>query len=244
MAGGIIRLDEGWHLDAGRHLDELTNHPPVLPAPQERQKGIKHMDYIPRKRGDRYLWWKNMRDSIETVGPDFGLSAGEITATKDLAIGVVAAMEEADAAEAALEGKRAGEQTTSSTNEKVLRMKVRNWKSTPGFVGSESEGTLKLVGPESDFDPMTFKSVVTLRIVGQHIRVDFTKSECDNVVVYCRVRPSATWVRLGTDSRTPYYDTNPLANPDVPEVREYMVMGMIDNVEIGVPSDIVSIVFG
>ena len=43
--------------------------------------------------------------------------------------------------------------------------------------------------------------------------------------------------------RGPYYDTNPLANLAVPEVREYMVMGMIDNVENGLPSDIVSIVF-
>jgi hypothetical protein len=43
--------------------------------------------------------------------------------------------------------------------------------------------------------------------------------------------------------RGPYYDTNPLANLAVPEVREYMVMGMIDNEEIGLPSDIVSIVF-
>ena len=245
MADGIIRFDEGWHLDAGWRLDQVINNPPVVPAPvlPTHQKGIKHMDFIPRKRGDRYLWFKNLRDSIETEGPKFALAAGEITATKDLAAAAVTAMEETNAAEAALDGKRAAEKTTAGASEKALRMKFRNWKSTPGFVGSESEGVLQLVGPASDFDPLTFKSVVKLSIVGEHIRVDFTKDECDNVVVYCRLRGSATWTRLGTDGRTPYYDTNPLANPAVPEVREYMVMGMIDNEEIGLPSDIVSIVF-
>lgn len=243
MAGGIIKLDDGWNLDAGWHLDQIVSGPPALPVLPGRKKGLKLMDFIPNKRGDRYLWWKNIRDSIETEGPNFGLTAGEITATKDLATAVVAAMEATNEAQAALEGSRAAEKTTVGANEAALRMKIRNWKSTPGFVGSSSESVLQLVGPADGFDASTFKSVVKLSIVGGQIRVDFTKGGCDNVVVYCRLRGSSTWTRLGTDGRSPYYDTNPLANAAVPEVREYMVMGMIDNEEVGVPSDIVSIVF-
>lgn len=73
------------------------------------------------------------------------------------------------------------------------------------------------------------------------IRVDFTKKGVDAVAVYCRLRGTAAWVKIGTDSGSPYYDTAPPANANVPEVREYMGMGVLDDVEIGLPRDIVSI---
>ena len=34
-----------------------------------------------------------------------------------------------------------------------------------------------------------------------------------------------------------------LANPAVPEVREYMARGVVDDVEIGLDSDIIEVVF-
>ena len=45
------------------------------------------------------------------------------------------------------------------------------------------------------------------------------------------------------DTEAPYYDTRPLAQPGVPEVREYKVRGMVADDEIGQSSDIVSLTF-
>ena len=246
MPDGIIRLDEGWHLDAGLHLDQPPNLPPGVPLPvlPKPQPGTKHMDFMPNKRSDKYLWWKNIHDTIEAQGPLFGLSVTEIANIKALAAAVIANMDATDDAKSALGGARAAETTTLGTNEAAIRMKIRNWKSTPGFTGSSSEGVLRVVGPVSSFDPLTFKPELKLSIVGGHIRVDFIKDECDSLAVYCRLRGTSTWTKLGLDTRSPYFDTNPLANPNVPEVREYMAMGVIDDIEIGLPSDIVSIVFG
>ncbi len=42
----------------------------------------------------------------------------------------------------------------------------------------------------------------------------------------------------------PYVDTAPLAVANVPEVREYMGRGVINDVEIGLDSDIASLTFG
>lgn len=245
MANGIIRMDQGWKLDAGHRFDQ----PPVLPPPAgpvpgpgqpQKQKG-KHMDWLPRKRAERLLWWKNLRDNIDVEGPKMGLSAAEITAAKDLAIEQIAAMEATDAAQAALDGARATETALSNTNNAAIRASVRNWKTRPLFPTSGSEGVLKLVGADTDFDPNTYKPPLKVSIVGAQIKLDFIKGECDSVAVYCRLRGAAAWTRLGTDSSSPYYDTHPLANPAVPEVREYFVRGIIDDVEIGVASDIVSI---
>ena len=63
-------------------------------------------------------------------------------------------------------------------------------------------------------------------------------------MVYCRLRGSTGWNKLGIDTSSPYYDTHPLATPGVAETREYMLRAILDDVEIGQPSDIISIVIG
>lgn len=246
MADGIIRLDEGWHLDAGWHLDQPAPLPPALPVPVRPKptKGIKHMDFIPNKRAELKAWWTNLKDNGTVELAKINLAAPDITAAVATATDQVAKMQATDDAEAALAAARAMEKTAAQSNEAAIRLAIRNWKTNPAYAASGIEGSLKLKGPESGFDPATFKSVLKLSIVGGQIRVDFTKGGCDSVAVYCRLRGTQGWTKLGTDSRSPYYDTNPLANPTVPETREYMGMGVLDDVEIGLPSDIVSIVFG
>jgi type II secretory pathway pseudopilin PulG len=172
------------------------------------------------------------------------LAAPDITAAVATATNQVAKMQATDDAEAALAAARSMEKSATISNEQTIRAAVRNWKTLSAYPGSGVEGSLKLKGAEDGFDPATFKSVLKLSIMGGHIRVDFSKEKCDSVVVYCRLRGTQGWTKLGNDSRSPYYDTAPLANPNVPETREYMGMGVIDDVEIGLPSDIVSIVFG
>ncbi|MFM2168541.1 MAG: hypothetical protein RIS79_2912 [Verrucomicrobiota bacterium] len=70
------------------------------------------------------------------------------------------------------------------------------------------------------------------------------KSEADGVVVYCRLRGSPGWNKLGIDTSTPYFDTNPPAQAGVPETRAYQVRAILDDQEIGQMSDIVSLVIG
>jgi hypothetical protein len=53
------------------------------------------------------------------------------------------------------------------------------------------------------------------------------------VNVYMRVQGTSVWILLGRDTRSPYIDITPLAHPGTPEVREYRVRGVIDDVEIG-----------
>jgi hypothetical protein len=53
------------------------------------------------------------------------------------------------------------------------------------------------------------------------------------VNVYMRRQGVAPWTFLGRDNRSPYIDTTPLAEAGTPDVREYRVRGVIDDVEIG-----------
>jgi hypothetical protein len=244
MPSGIIRLDAGWKLDANHRFDQ----PPVLPgmpkpgAARSTPKRPTAMDYIPTKRAPRRLWLQNLSDQLVTEGPKAGMTAGEATALKTIVDAHIAKMDATDAAQAALDGAR--ETEAQSTAIADIRTAVRRLKTNSAYTGSGVEGTLQLRGPESGFEPGTFKPTSKVSISGGQIRIDFTKGEADGVVVYCRLRGSPGWNKLGIDTASPYFDTNPPATPGVPETREYMVRAILDDVEIGQPSDIISLVFG
>ena len=201
------------------------------------------MDYVPNKRNDRYLWYKNLSDHIVAEAVKFGLSSTEATATKTLADGMIAKIEATNAADTALKGVRQIETTGEAAALPQLRGKVRNWKTLPTFPASGSEAVLKLKGSEVTFDASTYKPVITTSIDAGRIKIEFEKKGADGVAVYCRLRGTSTWRKIGTDTATPYFDTGPLANAAVPEVREYMARGLIVDDEIGLDSDIVSITF-
>lgn len=51
------------------------------------------------------------------------------------------------------------------------------------------------------------------------------------------------WTLLGMDTSSPYIDGRPLAVPTAPEVREYMLRGVISDAEVGLDSDVLSIIW-
>ena len=249
MADAIIKLDEGWLLDAGHRLDQPPNGTTVVvfPVPATKTKNKKgnqtvYNDFIPTKRGDRIQWWSNLKTKIPTAGPDIDLTPAEITAVENLATDELAKYAATDAAESALKGARQAEK--NSTNEATIRNQIRYWKTKAGFDTSTVPGELRLVGSNPGFDASSFKPKLTATLDGNQVKLDFTKGECDYLCIYTRLRGETGWTKLGIDTSSPYYDTRPLSNPGVPENREYMAMGVIDDVEVGLQSDIVNILFG
>jgi hypothetical protein len=66
------------------------------------------------------------------------------------------------------------------------------------------------------------------------------------VNVYVR-RPGAVagaegWRLLGRDNRPPFDDPTPPAEPGAPEAREYRILAVYNDQEVGQPSDIASVV--
>jgi len=86
--------------------------------------------------------------------------------------------------------------------------------------------------------------IVRPESVGGEIRLDWQKKGADAVHIYGRLRGQANWVLLGMDTSSPYIDGRPLAQPNVAEVREYMLRGVVEDVEIGLDSDVLNATWG
>lgn len=202
------------------------------------------MDMVPKKRNDRYLWYKNISENLVTEAPKFGLAAADATAAKANVDALLAAMEATTAAQLTLDGARSTERTVETSRLATLRLNIRNWKSQPGFAASGSEGVLRLKGSAvADFDPSTYKPMIKVSIEAGRVKVDFEKKGVDGLAIYRRLRGQTAWQRIGTDTEPPYFDTGALAQPNVPEVREYMARGLMADEEVGQDSDIVSITY-
>src|SRR5437763_985572 len=123
MSNGIIRLDEGWRFDEGHHFDQPPNVPRPAPPPVLKHKG-KHMDYVPRKRSDQYLWLKQISDNAVAQVALIGAPAGDGTAVKAAADDIIATMDTTDTASGVFDGARDNEETAQTAGLGVIRDRV------------------------------------------------------------------------------------------------------------------------
>ena len=60
--------------------------------------------------------------------------------------------------------------------------------------------------------------------------------------VYCRRKGQTVWMKVGVFTQSEVMDATPCAPPGQPEEREYQVRSVIKDVEIGIASDIETVI--
>ncbi|MDQ3804263.1 MAG: hypothetical protein M3416_10580 [Acidobacteriota bacterium] len=75
---------------------------------------------------------------------------------------------------------------------------------------------------------------------GGEVKIEFSKSGFDGVLIEGRRAGETTWSRLGTDNFSPYTDTRPPLETGKPEVREYRLRFLERDEPVGEWSDIIS----
>jgi hypothetical protein len=201
------------------------------------------MDFFPQKRSERYKWLKNISKNAQAEAAKIGAPPTDGTALKDAADAILGKMDATDAASRALDGARLSEQTDMDANMAVIRSIVRNWKTLSGYPSSGSEAVLAIKGGSAPVAGHDYKPVIHLTIEAGKVRLGFEKKGAEGLRFYGRVNGGA-WERLGEDYHPPYFDTRPLAQAGVPEIREYKARAILHDEEIGEDSDIVSITYG
>lgn len=124
-----------------------------------------------------------------------------------------------------------------------IRRDINNLKSTRGF--TEGDGrTLQVLGGADNFDPNTFKPVLSAVSASGRVTLTGRKLGADGLNLYSRRKGETTWKLIAAKrARFPFDDTAPPATPGQPEEREYRAAGVLGDDEIGEPSDIVSAIF-
>jgi len=137
----------------------------------------------------------------------------------------------------------ADKQTQMTTSIGGLRGEIAKWKTDAGMTDAISTD-LDIVGGTVAFNPDTYKQKLTAQVIGDHVQLKFPIGATDGAIINWRIKGQVAWKFLSRDTNSPYNDHTPLATPGVPEVREYQAFGVLNDEQIGQPSDIVSVTFG
>lgn len=200
-------------------------------------------DYIPSKRELRKAWLQNLSNKAAAQVVAAGGTAANATTLTTAADAVIAAYDATDTAKTAYEGKKAMEEDADATHLATIRTALTALKVLPNWKSSGADAELQASGSSSTFDPDTYKAEISVSIKGGMITLEFKKRGVDGLVIYSCLRGAQGWTKLGVDTSSPYIDGRPLAVAGVAETREYMARGIIDDVEVGLESDIVSLTY-
>jgi hypothetical protein len=212
--------------------------PDVFPS---EETGTIHMSYfIPPKRDDYRAWLLEFKDQIAIVGPGLGLTPERITAIQTTCTNQIRLIDEAKTAEdaATLATKKETEQRIITNA--ALQEEIKVIKASSAYGEAEAAALHIKSSKPSALDPATYKPTFKLHTTTNGNLLTWPKKGVDAMKVNWRIKGQPVFTHFGTFTGKSCLDSHPLATPHVPETREYQLIGMINDQEIGVPSDIQS----
>ncbi len=201
-------------------------------------------DYLPKSEGELIIWLANYNAKIPTQGLVVGLVAGDITVQTTANTSLITGVNDVEQSKADLKNEVAAKDATKFTALGSLRDQVRRIKTHPAY--SEAIGMdLGIIGTEDNQDMENSRPEITSCVAYPgYVRNKFKKNGFDAVNMYTRLKGSPISIFLARDTNRAYDDHRPLSVINTPETREDMCVGLIGDTEMGLPSDIVSVVFG
>lgn len=203
-------------------------------------------NYIPQDEGAESIWAQNFK--VEAAKPAnstaMGWDAATVTALTAAAQDVVDAIASKDAARNAYLAAVAAQDARLALGLGKIRPAVASGKKEATYTDAIGQA-LGVIGPEVTFDQGTYQAELrgVKALGGGVVEVRFGKARGQVQAVRVRMRRGgqAAFTTVGTAMRSPWVDHTPLAQPGVPEVRDYEVVAVINDVEVGLPSQIVQV---
>lgn len=205
-------------------------------------------DFVPSSYANLLLWLQNLAVKFTARGvTPLGLTAAEVTAIVGQINGLVYKVQAVIAAHTALDMAVADFnqlETSPTAGMPVVRSMIARIKKAPGYTAAIGE-EMEVISTDTPVDPDTVKPTITGEAMPGHVRIRGRKKGAKAMNIYRRLKGQTTWALVaGNRSKFPFDDDAPLAQPGVPETREYSVIGTISDAEVGLRSDIVSVTYG
>jgi hypothetical protein len=199
--------------------------------------------FFPKAESILVVWATNYQEKIATHATALGLTpaevATEVALCQTLIDTINAVNTQKNLYKAAIETRDAAINLQGGE----LRLEIARHKMTPGYTESIGQD-LGIIGTPTEFDPTTYKPEIIAELFGGNVRIRFRKNGVDGINIYRRQKGTSTFTFLSRATRSPFEHQSVLSEPNKPEHWEYRAFGVINDIEIGLASDIVEIVFG
>jgi hypothetical protein len=200
-------------------------------------------DFIPSRDADQTLWSKNLRAKIDVHGKALGFTPAQIKSMQSLCDEIVSASIETEKKHTEYKAQVAAAQAVRQRNFTALRKSAQLIKAQSSYSEAIGRDLGIARATASPLAPSSVKASGVAEARKGFVRIKWRKAGCDSVNIYMRRQGDAAWQLLGRDTHSPYDDATPLTRPEAPELREYRITPVRKDVEIGEPSDILSVMF-
>jgi hypothetical protein len=202
-------------------------------------------DFVPSNEGELIQWAGNIQGKIATYTSTFGLLPADLTAISNACNRISTDINNVTAADTTLANLVILKNNNKITDITILRAYANQFKAHNNFT-DDIGADLDIVGKKHNADLDTVKPKLKGKLTQQGAQLDFSKEKVlQGVNIYSCLKGTAGWEpKLAFDSSSPYIDNRAVATPGTPETREYKAVGVVSDEEVGVASDIVSVVVG
>ncbi|WP_310558880.1 hypothetical protein [Flavobacterium sp.] len=200
-------------------------------------------DFIPRSEGELAIWLGNYGTNSAIQGPAVGLTPAQIAAGVTSCNNIVTALSNVENKRTALNEALAHKETVKNTELQAIRSTAAKIKTNSGYTDAIGK-SLGIIGTDTAMDLAAYKPLIFAEQFGGFVRIKFTKKGVEGINIYHRKKGEPLWKFLARDTKSPYDDHIALGLEGQPEHWEYRAFGVMDDAEIGQPSDIVAIVYG
>jgi len=123
-----------------------------------------------------------------------------------------------------------------------LRLDIKRHKSAAGYTDAIGLA-LGIIGTDTEFDPNTYKPVITVEPFGNLVNIRFTKNGVNGINIYTRKKGDTNFKLLSRATKSPFKYQPAIDDSGKPIQWEFIAFGVIRDEEIGLPSDSVTFVF-
>ena len=198
--------------------------------------------YIPQNDARLVGWLENFQATAKARGKELGFDDAAIKAAADRAAALIAAIRND---EKLYTDWQAANSRTAELREESLPEFVRFLDRAATSDKWSAETASAFMASSSAPQPVrldaTFKPTFRASVQGGKVRILWTRGALDGVRIESRVGGELEWKPIGVDMRPPFDDPRPLPVKGASEMREYRLIGLHDDKDVGVPSDIVGI---
>ena len=198
------------------------------------------LDYFPTKLSDKKSWAGNYKSNIGTEGAGLGMSPANISDEQDACDSMITAIDELEAAKAVVKQKKKDKDDAIKTAMALLRPNIKGHKVNNGYNEGVGE-LLRVIGSDSEIDPSTVKTIAKIKKVPQGIDIKFNLKACEGGNIYSKRGSETGFTMLKYITHPHSIDTRPNLGGAAVEQRQYYVILVIDDEEVGIPSDIATV---
>ena len=189
-------------------------------------------------------WLLNVVIELPAIATRLGMSAAEIKALTDEANLIMKKMGLVANLKVGLQKSIADKDTEKTDGLKMIADALNHLRSHPKFTDADEKALQMNVPTPAKRDYSLYKPVVWAYTDGGLVQLGIIKYGVHALNIYVKKPGDPEFTFLERITLSKYTDKRPLTTPGIAEIRQYMVMGVIADEEIGIQSDIITITFG